>query len=1254
MLKKANFCTCLLVVFCTIVLGNDYENAWMALHKNDIPQAKALLKKAINDPGVAADAYATHLLIATFEGREGRQTDFISSLYQKVKDVNPYLFALWFNKAVLGAYGKKTPAQLSLLEKLLSDKNVNGSLKSAGRYVMSWHLYATNRMDQRYTEYEKMGAVGPAWQMVGTFDNLSGSGFDKEFGPLQHPEAGAVFKSANNAQISWFSPVEMDKDGWTSINAYLQGATAVVYAQCFVEAPGDMKVLLNAGCSGALKIWVNDTPVISASEEAITELDYYKNYVDLKKGYNRLLVKLAYTDIDYPNFIVRFTNDNYETIEGLKYSRAIQQYSRQQTNAAPLHTIKHFAELYFEEKVKNDPDNIVNYLLLNEVYLRNQQTSASRRIMEKLMKKYPDNPLVRFSLLLCYTKEKNRTMLAREIENLKIKNPDCPLAINFRIDEMMNLEKYDEAEKEINKYISAFGEDDDVFEYRIKLLGTQNKIDELVKTIETAYQKDPENARSVELMYNVKTKAYQDMKGGLEVYETYLKKNFDFNISKNLADAYQQQGLPEKQLKILQALAKDFPYDAERLNIIALYYYNQQNYSKAAETGKQVLKLSPYSPTYWENLGFYYQNMQQKNEAIDAFKKAVYFNANKYTSREKIRELQNKPSLWKSFPEYHTDDLVKNAADTIKDHDYYYILNEQLGIVYPEGASEELNTLIIKINNQKGIDSWKESSISYNSNSSYLIIEKAETIKKSGTKTPAEQSNNNIVFTGLEAGDVIVLRYKLQHYLQGRLSSHYWHKFILNSFVPEMTSRFGLMVANNVKINHTTLNTSVTPAISHPEDFTLYTWQLNNVPALKSEPYMPTLGDVGASVTVSTVPDWNTIANWYSDLSAKRTEDDFDVQEVFNTLFPNGVSGLSQKQTAISIYNYIQQNIRYSSVSFRQSAYLPQKPGTTINTGLGDCKDLSALFTALTKMAGIKCNMMLVSTRDYGRNAMDLPSVEFNHCIVKTRLDGSMYYLELTDNNLPFGSLPPGLYKALALTIPSKSDEPGSLQLEQIISPNRVKDIIKRRSSLKVQGDDVEITTDVYKSGALISSLKYTYSDLSKEKQMEEMERTVSSRYKNAITLKDVDFKNIGESSDSLRYSYTYVVQNEVSEVGSMNMFKIPFEDMVATVDNFSASQRKFPVEYWRYEDVDDYETVIDIEIPAGYKFIELPKNQKFTFGNNKYSLEYIVKNPNRMTIQRKSSLQREDIPAAQYPQMKAFLNNIVKAEARYIAFKRK
>ena len=123
------------------------------------------------------------------------------------------------------------------------------------------------------------------------------------------------------------------------------------------------------------------------------------------------------------------------------------------------------------------------------------------------------------------------------------------------------------------------------------------------------------------------------------------------------------------------------------------------------------------------------------------------------------------------------------------------------------------------------------------------------------------------------------------------------------------------------------------------------------------------------------------------------------------------------------IYNYIQKNIRYSSVSFRQSAYVPQKASVTINTRLGDCKDLSSLFVSLASMAGLHANLVLVDTRDNGTKEMVLPSVEFNHCIVLLKMGGKETYLELTDNNLPFGCLPNNLPGASSLIIPRQNEE---------------------------------------------------------------------------------------------------------------------------------------------------------------------------------------------------------------------------------------
>ena len=129
-------------------------------------------------------------------------------------------------------------------------------------------------------------------------------------------------------------------------------------------------------------------------------------------------------------------------------------------------------------------------------------------------------------------------------------------------------------------------------------------------------------------------------------------------------------------------------------------------------------------------------------------------------------------------------------------------------------------------------------------------------------------------------------------------------------------------------------------------------------------------------------------------------------------------------------------------------------------------------------------------------------------------------------------------------------------------------------------------------------------------------------------------------------------VDNEVVEVGNMQMIKIPFSDIVASVDNFTLDQRKFPVEYWRYEDADEYETRVTVQAPAGTQFVDVPKSETFTFKGSKYSLQYILTKPGSLTVIRKATLQRDNVTPAEYPAMKEFFNKIVKAESKYIAFK--
>jgi hypothetical protein len=389
------------------------------------------------------------------------------------------------------------------------------------------------------------------------------------------------------------------------------------------------------------------------------------------------------------------------------------------------------------------------------------------------------------------------------------------------------------------------------------------------------------------------------------------------------------------------------------------------------------------------------------------------------------------------------------------------------------------------------------------------------------------------------------------------------------------------------------------------------------------------------------------------------------VKTVFGNLFPEGTDKLTDREKAFRIYKYIEGNIHYSSVSFRQGAYIPQKASVTIDTRLGDCKDLSSLFVSLARLSGLKADLVLVNTRDNGLKSMELPSLEFNHCIVKTWIDGKAYFLELTDNNLPFASLPTSLMHATCLVIPTGEaatagdtavtgnvTAAGNAKLEFVESPLRPRDKSSRRIDLHVEGSNLKMGVDVCRTGALVSSIRDDFAELSTEKRLEKMQDMVSGDFKNAVKVDSVSFKGLKESGDSAGYSYHATVDNEVVEVGEMHMIKIPFTDVIATVDDFSKDDRQFPVEYWRYENADEYDTRITIEAPVGRHFIELPKSETYTFRNSTYSLQYIPSGTRKLTIIRKVTLQRDDVMPAEYKAMKEFFGKIVKAESKYIVYK--
>ena len=110
----------------------------------------------------------------------------------------------------------------------------------------------------------RMGAINK-WQVLGTFDNTSGSGFSKDWGVVGKPLSSDVFKNKVDAEVKWYTPPFNKFNNWFYFDFYFVLNNTIEYAQTFVNSPVDQTVYMRTGTSGSLKIWVNDALTTSVS-----------------------------------------------------------------------------------------------------------------------------------------------------------------------------------------------------------------------------------------------------------------------------------------------------------------------------------------------------------------------------------------------------------------------------------------------------------------------------------------------------------------------------------------------------------------------------------------------------------------------------------------------------------------------------------------------------------------------------------------------------------------------------------------------------------------------------------------------------------------------------------------------------------------------------------------------------------------------------------------------------------------------------
>ena len=189
----------------------------------------------------------------------------------------------------LGDLGRVASAYRSVAD----DPRAHIEVRSLARWYLAGVEESLGNRDRARAERERLGFLR-GWWIVGPFDNEGRGGFDRAFPPETSVDLAATFPGKVREVGFRALPPELEWSGIASIGTAVRPQQdGVVYALSVPVVAREQRARLWIGASGAVRVWVNGAKVLEDAAYHPARLDQAAVEVTLRKGPNRILVKLA-------------------------------------------------------------------------------------------------------------------------------------------------------------------------------------------------------------------------------------------------------------------------------------------------------------------------------------------------------------------------------------------------------------------------------------------------------------------------------------------------------------------------------------------------------------------------------------------------------------------------------------------------------------------------------------------------------------------------------------------------------------------------------------------------------------------------------------------------------------------------------------------------------------------------------------------------------------------------------------------------
>ena len=416
--------------------------------------------------------------------------------------------------------------------------------------------------------------------------------------------------------------------------------------------------------------------------------------------------------------------------------------------------------------------------------------------------------------------------------------------------------------------------------------------------------------------------------------------------------------------------------------------------------------------------------------------------------------------------------------------------------------------------------------------------------------------NINVLLSDVRIGDVVDLEWTI-HSRERLFPGHFSEDFSLAWPAPVLRHRLRI-ISPATRVLHYRMSDGrqIPDPVAH-ENTRQFVLEQRDIAAVMGDEDSPGWYTASPYLEVSDFTNWADVVQRLVPLFPVEEAMSAELAQVVNDIRAGGGSPAEQ---ALRALRFVQEEIRYVSISIGRGAYQPASPGTVLSRRFGDCKDKSLLLSTILQALGIEAQPALVNT-EFGRSLGDfLPTpYTFDHAIVRMKIGDNVYWLDGTAaaQFSPLSPKSPADFER-ALVIDGTTE--GLVRIprpDTSVHTKRSEVLIDLRNGPGKPGK-LQITT--YYEGTLADSTRINLADTGAEQRTSDYINYVVRYYPNAktaqpIRIEDDKANNVIKVTEFYDLTETYTKNDK----GNLEFF-VQVDELYRYLDKLGSTVRRSPL----------------------------------------------------------------------------------------------